>query len=253
MVTGCACVKICYSITANFFAILFIKKMTDRATSWSVTINNPVSADEENIALARQKGWKVEGQLEKGKEGTPHYQLLVKTPQVRFSAVKKQFPRAHIEVARNVVALQNYVHKEETREGELMTEQDKYPSMSKLWDLMYAYFVSCNYINCDWDGDWFRKATGNQKPLQLFDEAINHLIREGYFVEGMGVNPQVRGCFDRYWSSILYRCEARRQSDRQTLENNVAGRGITIEDGVEERSDEVEDEDNGRSRQVQTF
>lgn len=190
--------------------------MTDRATTWSVTINNPTADDEEQIALARQKGWKVEGQKEVGKEGTPHYQLLVKTPQVRFSALKKAFPRAHIEVARCVSALKNYVHKEETRVAELSVQQDQYPSLSKLWDLMYDYFLQCNYINASWDGEWFQKATGKQKPLMLFDEAINHLIREGYYVESMGVNPQVRGCFDRYWSSILYRCEVRRQTDRQT-------------------------------------
>lgn len=216
--------------------------MTDRATAWSVTINNPVSADEENIALARQKGWKVEGQLEKGENGTPHYQLLVKTPQVRFSALKKAFPRAHIEQARNVTALEKYVHKEETREGTLQTDQEKYPSMTKLWDLMYEYFLSCNYIDCSWDGEWFKKTTGNQKPLQLFDEAINHLIRKGYFVESMGVNPQVRGCFDRYWSSILFRCEGRRQTDRQTDEKINEVNIITTEDAIREEEHEENDE-----------
>lgn len=102
--------------------------MTDRqtrATCWSLTINNPTKSDEEWIQQARQKGWQVEGQLEKGKEGTEHYQLMVKTPQVRFSAVKKQFPRAHIEIARNPAALAQYVAKEETREADLPKASDK--------------------------------------------------------------------------------------------------------------------------------
>lgn len=81
-------------------------KMTDRATAWSLTINNPTEADEENIQHARQKGWKVIGQLEQGENGTKHYQLLVKTPRIRFGGVKKEFPRAHVEVARNVAALE---------------------------------------------------------------------------------------------------------------------------------------------------
>jgi len=209
----------------------------ERSTCWSVTINNPQAADEENIALSRQKGWKVEGQKEVGENGTPHYQLIVKTPQVRFSAVKKAFPRAHIEKARNSVALEQYVHKEETRVGTLSTEQEKYPSMTKLWDLMYKYFFECGYISCNWDGTFFEKATGKQKPLQLFDEAINHLIRKGYFVESMGVNPQVRGCFDRYWSSILYRCEARRQTDRQTDEIKIPE--IDITDASSDSQEEI--------------
>ena len=85
-----------------------------RASVWSVTINNPTQTDEYNISEARQKGWKVEGQLERGEQGTEHYQLILRTPQVRFSAVKQVFPRAHIEVARNVGALTAYVHKEDT-------------------------------------------------------------------------------------------------------------------------------------------
>lgn len=80
--------------------------MTDRATAWSLTINNPTQADEESIQLARQKGWQVIGQLEEGENGTKHYQLLLKTSRIRFGGVKKLFPRAHIEVARNVAALE---------------------------------------------------------------------------------------------------------------------------------------------------
>lgn len=83
--------------------------MSQRARAWSVTINNPTQTDEYDIAQARLKGWKVEGQLEKGEQGTTHYQLLVKTPQVRFSLIKKAFPRAHIEVCRNLTALTAYV------------------------------------------------------------------------------------------------------------------------------------------------
>ena len=112
---------------------------SDRATCWSITINNPTGADEENMALSRQKGWKVDGQLEVGKDGTPHYQLIVRTPQVRFSAVKKAFPRAHIEVARNPTALEQYVHKDDTKAGELNKQSEMYPSLSKFWDLFYTW------------------------------------------------------------------------------------------------------------------
>jgi len=88
---------------------------TIRSTCWSLTINNPTKDDVEQINLARQRGWKVEGQLEKGLEGTQHYQLRLMTPQVRFSSVKKAFPRAHIEVARDPIALGKYVTKEATK------------------------------------------------------------------------------------------------------------------------------------------
>lgn len=184
-----------------------------RASAWSVTINNPIAADEENISLARQKGWKVEGQLERGEKGTPHYQLLVKTPQVRFSAVKKQFPRAHIEIARNVAALEQYVHKEETKEGELQSQSEFYPSMQKMWDMM-ASWIQETRRHHDWlDSD-------PQGRLEIFDRFISDKIEEGYVVETMAVNPQVRSIVKTYGENI-YNRSLRRQTDRQTDENIV--------------------------------
>lgn len=203
--------------------------MSDRGTSWSVTINNPIPADEENIALARQKGWKVEGQLEKGKEGTPHYQLLVKTPQVRFSAVKKMFPRAHIEKARNVAALENYVHKEETREAQLQTTSDMYPSMQKMWD-MFAEWLSdrplTNGLVAGREDRW----------LEEFDLFIGQAILDGYVVETMAVNPQIRAVVKKYGWHIICRSNNRRQTDRQTDEESISGSIQNESSSVEEES-----------------
>ena len=190
--------------------------MTQRANSWSITINNPVASDEENIALARQKEWKVEGQKEVGENGTPHYQLLVKTPQIRFSAVKKVFPRAHIEIARNVKALEQYVTKEETRVGQLPQVSELYPSLQKLWDMFYVYLMDrdslselhlCKYKPDEW--------------LSTFDNFICKMIEKGYVVETMAVNPQIRSAIKNYGFSIFLRSKIRRQTDRQTDEKNV--------------------------------
>lgn len=194
-----------------------MSKSTIRASTWSITINNPIAADEENIALARQKGWVVEGQLEKGENGTPHYQLMVKTPQIRFSAIKKQFPRAHIEVARNPTALEQYVHKEETREGELSTSNEMYPSMSKVWEMFYLYTLD---LTVDEYGRLRRC------PLVIFDAFIRSKIEEGYYLESIGVNPQTRSSVTHYWESILVREERkvtqRQKTDRQTDESSVS-------------------------------
>lgn len=194
--------------------------MTDRATAWSLTINNPVAADEEQIAAARQKGWKVEGQLEKGESGTTHYQLLLRTPQVRFAAVKKQFPRAHIEIARNVVALASYVTKEETRVGSLRTSQEQYPSLSKLWDLIY------DELSTEWSGpaedeiDRRRIITDKQR-LAIFDDVCLTLIHKGYHIETMAVNPQIRSCFAKFAPALLARSLADKQTDRHAVEQEV--------------------------------
>ena len=176
----------------------------DRGTNWSITINNPTPQDEEYIALARQKGWKVEGQLEQGAEGTPHYQLLVKTPQSRFSALKKAFPRAHIELARNVKALETYVKKDETRIGELPTSSEKYPSLSKFWELICDRIKDVNEYGCQF--------ANPRRHLEQLDDAVRLLIEEGYHVESLAVNPSTRSIWNQFSFSIQKRTETERQT-----------------------------------------
>lgn len=194
---------------------------TQRATCWSITINNPTFEDEEAIAIARQMKWKVEGQLEKGKEGTLHYQLLVRTPQVRFSAIKKQFPRAHIEVARNQTALANYVNKEDTRESALPTTQEMYPSLSKYWTLVVNHIDSYNRT----------AAMYMDKPISFtlegLDYATERLIYQGYHVESTSVNPQVRASWNKFATAIASRARAS-QTDRQTDTEEETSLSISI-------------------------
>lgn len=191
---------------------------TQRATCWSVTINNPTPEDEESIARSRQSGWKVEGQLEKGDGGTLHYQLSVKTPQVRFSALKKAFPRAHIEVARNAAALDKYVVKEDTRQAALPESQAMYPSLSQYWTLIVQE-LDVLYPH--------GPPVGFSDPLVLLDRMTDRLITYGYHVEGMAVNPQVRSAWKRFSGSIAMRVHTAlslvsRQTDTVLLlENNI--------------------------------
>lgn len=210
-----------------------------RSTAWSVTINNPVKADEENIDRARQNGWKVHGQLEVGETGTPHYQLACLTPQVRFSAVKKAFPRAHIEVCRDKTALMKYVNKEETRVESLSDDNKFYPSMQKLWDMFTEWVQQYRGKHNDWKGeDW----------LYNFDRFIRSAIEDGYVVETMAVNPQVRSIVKLYGINIIHR-SLRRQTDRQTPENNVEvieynnADSATEEESLQEKSDEETDDE----------
>jgi len=185
-----------------------------RSSFWSLTINNPTPDDEEEISLARQKGWKVEGQIEVGENGTPHYQLFLSTGQVRFSAVKKAFSRAHIEPARNPAALKQYVHKEETRVGQLKEQDDKYPSLSKFWMLIFEYHYchekyAFDMDEIDNDNITFYDKRNFKDPrvrLATLDAAVNYMITQGYHVESIAINPSTRASFSRYGHSILQRC-----------------------------------------------
>lgn len=188
---------------------------TIRSRDWSVTINNPTEEDLEHIALARQAGWQVLGQLERGENGTKHYQLLVKSPsQCRFSAVKKHFPRAHIEAARCAVALARYVTKEETRVGALPTTQDKYPSLSKYWELILDYYNDETKEALDYNQleegvvAFYRDSTEalfTKNPLSFLDKATASLIESGYHCESIAANPSTRAMWNKFAKSILLR------------------------------------------------
>lgn len=203
-----------------------------RGTCWSVTINNPKPSDDEQIALARQKsGWKVYGQREKGAEGTEHYQLMITTPQVRFSAVKKAFPRAHIELARDRTALAKYVEKEDTKIAGLPQSQELFPSHTKIMA---------------WYGEFFEQygeehgGVEKHEYLKIFDIMVRAKIREGFYVDMYSVNPQILSLIKKYGRDIFYRERVRRQTDRQTCQNKVEV--ISINATEETLSDEESEE-----------
>jgi len=198
---------------------------TQRGACWSVTINNPTPEDEEQIARARQSGWKVEGQLEEGDSGTLHYQLVVKTPQVRFSALKKAFPRAHIELARNAAALDKYCGKADTRVGKLQVSQEMYPSQAKyfelLWEVILADPTPSEYRR---PGELKRFANSTHALVR----ATGVLIRQGYYVENIAANPMTMHSWNLYHDSFLHRW-VQRQTDTTTVEvptNNMLSEGI---------------------------
>lgn len=177
--------------------------MTERATCWSLTINNPTPEDDEQIAIARQKGWKVEGQRERGENGTEHYQLLLRTPQVRFAAVKKIFARAHIEVARNPAALRLYVGKEETAVGAIPVDQGKYPSQSKFFELVWD--VILEHPN---EPEFRRLPSGRFAAPQLRSSLIvatRVLITRGYVVENIAMNPMTLQAWKCFHLEFLHR------------------------------------------------
>jgi len=196
---------------------------TVRANTWSVTLNMKSVKREtcdEMIQQARAAGWKITGQEEMGGEN-PHYQLMIQTPQVRFSAVKKMFPTGHIEVARNRSALAKYVTKEDTRVGSLPEHDEKYVTATKLWDMIYQFNDRSGlWDKTEWDEVKCYKDHEQQRierdPLAFFDLMIGLFIRQGYYVDMLACNPAVRSFWKKFWRDILYRsCKADRQTDRQ--------------------------------------
>lgn len=191
-----------------------------KASAWSITINNPTDADIESWKHAKMLHWvkDVKGQLEKGENGTPHIQGMLVTESVRFSQVKKAFPRAHIEAAKNKQALATYVQKDETRVatitpvkvgtatdvqneclGQVQNWLEEHRPGKDLWDCK-------SEIETHWE--------------LFLDKAVNELIQKGYYgMEFAVCNPQVRSAYRRYFWSICirqYEENLRQEASRQT-------------------------------------
>lgn len=204
---------------------------TARATCWSVTINMGKSGTRaetinEWISAARGKGWKVTGQVEAAPStGTQHYQLMVQTPQTRFSAIKRAFPTGHIEIARNRAALLQYVTKTDTRVGQLVDNDEKYPSAGRFWVLLYKH--NNTHGTDGWDETdenavrFYNPETQKEledDPLGWLDQEAGYMIRGGYVIDHLITNPAIRSFWKKFWPQILYRArETDRQTDKQTI------------------------------------
>jgi len=233
---------------------------TTRSSHWSLTINNPTAADDEEIARARQKGWRVTGQKEKGEGGTEHYQLHLATPQVRFSAVKRAFTRAHIEAARNPAALEAYVNKAETREGSLPSAQEKYPSLSRFWQLVYRFCHDQNWINWSeplieqwwkdcWQDNGYHEPRNDAEDKELavlvLDRAVCHLIYQGYHIDSY-YSPPNQNLWKKFHFAILQRsheeisAQTASQTDTRLVdENDVAPQEYNSDASVSSSSPQV--------------
>ena len=159
-------------------------------------------------------GWKLTGQYEQGDNGTRHFQGMLTTPQVRFSAVKKVYPRAHIEIARNKKALSQYVDKEETRVASFGGNDSptifQYQDMiADKWDWdTWATEYNIEVIVKDYNADYGKAA------MAYVDKMCGYEIANGAKgLEFISINPIWRSSWMKFWSSIL----ERRKNERVKL------------------------------------
>lgn len=168
-------------------------------------------------------GWAITGQLERGEQGTIHYQAMLTTPQVRASAVKKVYPRAHIEVARNRTALANYVHKADTRVAEVPRNESRVPTI-----FQYQSFIADRWNKDDWADEVKKrlhvyKGDIDELALKYVDRLVAEDIENGrQGVEYIAINPMWRSSWKKFWSSIIAR-NASNHSPAERQESSSAG------------------------------
>lgn len=207
---------------------------TERATCWSITINNPTPQD---TGCDLPAGWVLKGQFEEGgNSGTRHFQGMLRTPQVRFRAVKKVFPRANIQVARNRKALEKYVSKQETRVAEFTTRQSDIPTIFE-----YQNTVAARWDWTEYDRR-YKEAVERRRPFDSSDIAmdyLDHLVSEDIErgirgIEFIAINPMWRSSWKKFYRSIINR-HASNQAQYCSQEDGTSGTsciGAQAEDGV---------------------
>lgn len=166
--------------------------------------------------------WHLEGQIEQGHDSQQqlHAQLFLKTEHTRGTKIAKHFPNCYINQAKNPFALQNYVHKEDTRVAEFKTVENRSPQWHVVCDKFFDWLI----INEPFYGHIKDDLEERESPrLVYWDKFINYSITEGMRIELIGVNPQYRSAVRRYWDGFITMAERRntsvdRQTDRQILD-----------------------------------
>lgn len=237
-------------------------RMTERSTCWSLTQH--VESEQEAaefMLMPVPPGWKLTGQLEEAPTTRKlHLQLMLETPRIRFGAVKKQFPKAHIEVARNKHQLSLYVKKTDTRVA--VAEQ---PATPTIWEfntmvahridtqdlnkyllnvrhIDYTKHADAIYVDREWVvmGDIWKSVKPNEM-LEYIDTVIMEFISEGVRgAEYMGVNPMFRSAWKTYGVALIERAakeksriEYIRNAEGSHTDEGSVGCEITSEDGCE--------------------
>lgn len=202
-----------------------------RASCWSLTINNPVESDYEACRQVKEiRGWTLIGQPETGKEGTKHLQFYLKTLFIRGSAVKKHFPRAHIEKAINPEKLLDYVQKTDTATGDVMIIENKWLNFRQIRQKFFEGILSEKH-ECDvYD---LPVALDFDARLRKWDNFICEQLAEGIECGDIGVNPQYRSQIGKYWDGFI-EFVRRQTTDRQTDENLVSTVNIPVSNGFQE-------------------
>lgn len=204
--------------------------MTSKSSCWSITINNPTQEDHNSLELLKTfnwfKSWK--GQLEKGESETPHIQGSLRTEHIRFSAVKKALPRAHIEAARNATALDRYVQKEDTRVAALPAIKATSPADLYREIMMYVYDDLCSvskqwsvdewFVNEDHEDERIREKWNSYRGLVLLDHVATRLIMKGARIEMYVSNPAVRSSYERFFRAMIIRDAREYISNREKAE-----------------------------------
>lgn len=212
--------------------------MTERATCWSVTWYPPTDSMDQEVsqreieAYAHRTlapGWQVTGQMEQcPKTGRYHYQAMLKTPQVRRSAVIAAMDKAHIEKSINNAKLANYVQKEESRVAQI-TPAEPLHTIYTYQDIiadMYNEEECKAYIQRRMELTEWKEHYG-EAFVKYIDTLVSKDIRAGRKgVEYVAFNPMWRAAWKLFGPDIIYRHNIKKDGAQEVRQEDVEKEGL---------------------------
>lgn len=207
-----------------------------RATCWSVTWYPPTDSLDREVsqreieAYAQRvllPGWYIPkdgGQMEQcPTTGRYHYQAMLRTPQVRKSAVIAAMDKAHIERAVHSAKLANYVQKAETRVASIASAEPLltiFTYQAIIAD-MYNEEECKAYVQRRMELTEWKEQYG-EAFLKYIDTLVSKDIRNGRKgVEYVAFNPMWRAAWKLFGPDIIFRHNI--QKDAKVLSQGQEG------------------------------
>lgn len=183
-------------------------------TCWSITINNPTETDRQAISTPPEWVGTIAGQEEIGKEGTLHYQGMIKAKYtIPLKRVKEYLPRAHIEKARNVKALEQYVKKSDTAVEGTYTESSGGATKTYITPSRYPRLICETLVNLlgespivisgeQYTIDTIRSNWAECNEL-IHDRVAQYLVQEGWHIELLAIDKKMRQAWYIFGLALL--------------------------------------------------
>lgn len=187
-------------------------------------MNEAISKREIEAYAKRQlpPGWRlVDGcNMEQCPEtGRYHYQYMLKTPQVRKSAVIAQMDKAHIELAKHRAKVQNYCQKDDTRVATIEAGSS-IPTIFEYQGIIAKQWKDEEYEK--WRKVFPRKDM-DEVAMFYLDSLVSADIAKGRRgPEWIATNPMWRNAWKKFWRVIIERENAAAPQSEPTGEADEA-------------------------------
>lgn len=179
--------------------------MTERASWWAITLNNPTDEDRELLKTPPKFVSEMWYQMEHAPTtGTPHFQMCLHTTQQRFAAIKEFLPRAYIEKARNKDALQQYCKKSATSVDGSFVYYKRPTNTIDDPDEVQPERLTFNEVIALIASNVHEDEVYTVEPIEQYNKAVNRIVRVQPHLMDQLTAQRVASAWRVIWESAIF-------------------------------------------------